>query len=305
MAYGTPSSPEQVEAYYTHIRHGHAPTPALLAQLQERYRAIGGVSPLFEHTQRQLNGIQAALDAAEPGRYRCILGMKHTRPFIEESIQTLVESGVQHIIGLVLAPHYSSMSVGEYMARAQQATPANVSFTAIKQWHLEPAYLDFLCAQVKTVKQRLEQEHALTDDDVEVLFTAHSLPTRILKQGDPYPEQLKETATAVATMAKLTHWSIAWQSAGRTSDPWIGPSIEEVLPALVQRGRKGFVVCPAGFVSDHLEVLYDLDIETTANAQAQHLAFARTAVPNADPAIMTMLAQLIQKQQRKSQPSYA
>lgn len=294
MAYGTPQSADQVEAYYTHIRRGRKPTSELLAELQERYQAIGGISPLLEHTRNQIAGIQVALDAAAPGRFRCELGMKHAAPFIEDGVQTLVQSGVQQIIGLVLAPHYSSMSVAEYMQRAQAATPSNIPFTAIKQWHLEPAYLDFLKDQVLTVKQRLLQENRIAEDRLEILFTAHSLPSRILTMGDPYPTQLHETAQAVAQAASLQHWSVAWQSAGRTAEPWIGPSILEVIPELAARGFEGVLICPAGFVSDHLEVLYDLDIEAIKLAHEHHLAFARTAVPNADQGIMTMLAQIIQ-----------
>lgn len=299
MAYGTPGSPEQVEAYYTHIRHGRKPTPELLAELQGRYQAIGGVSPLLEHTRDQIAGIQATLDASVPARFRCALGMKHAAPFIEDGVQTLVQSGVQHIIGLVLAPHYSSMSVAEYIQRAQAATPMNIPFTAIKQWHMEPAYLDFLKEQVLTVKQRLLQENKISEDKLEILFTAHSLPARILTTGDPYPTQLHETAQAVAQATNLRHWSVAWQSAGRTAEPWIGPSILEVIPELATRGVEGVIICPAGFVSDHLEVLYDLDIEARDLAQTHRLAFARTAVPNADQRIMTMLAQIIQRQQKE------
>lgn len=293
MAYGTPTGPEQIEAYYTHIRHGRKPTPEQLADLQHRYQAIGGVSPLTRHTRDQIDGIQAALDVNLPGRFRTVLGMKHTTPFIEESVQVLVQSGVQRIIGLVLAPHYSSMSVGEYMQRARSATLSAVPFSAIEHWHLAPGYLAYLKSQVLQVKARLLYQTGMAEEKLEVIFTAHSLPTRILQMADPYPTQLQETAQAVAEAANLQRWSVAWQSAGRTAEPWIGPSILEVLQELPHRGIEGVVVCPAGFVSDHLEVLYDLDIEASQLARSLGLAFARTALPNADRCFVSMLADVI------------
>jgi ferrochelatase len=293
MAYGTPAGPEQVEAYYTHIRHGRKPTPEQLADLQHRYQAIGGISPLIKHTRDQIDGIQAALDATSLRRFRAILGMKHSSPFIEESVQALAQSGVQRIIGLALAPHYSSMSVGEYMQRARSATPSTIPFSAINHWHLASGYLAYLKDQVLHVKTRLLHETGISEEKLAVVFTAHSLPTRILQMGDPYPTQLQETAQAVAEATNLQCWSIAWQSAGRTAEPWIGPSILEVLQALPHRGVEGVVVCPAGFVSDHLEILYDLDIEASQLARSLNLSFARTALPNADPCFVNMLADAI------------
>lgn len=293
MAYGTPAGPEQIEAYYTHIRHGHKPTPALLAELRGRYQAIGGVSPLMEHTRAQLDGIQMALDALAPGRFRAILGMKHASPFLEESATELVRDGVERIIGLVLAPHYSSMSVGEYMQRARAALPASFPFSAIESWHLAPGYVDYLAEQVVNVKTRMIATAGIPEEKLRVLFTAHSLPTRILQINDPYPAQLRETAEAVAAAAHVQNWSVAWQSAGRTAEPWIGPSILDVLRDLPSQSIEGVVVCPAGFVSDHLEVLYDLDIEASQYAVAQGLAFAHTALPNNDPRFCATLAQVI------------
>jgi protoporphyrin/coproporphyrin ferrochelatase len=293
MAYGTPAGPEQVEAYYTHIRHGRRPTPALLADLRTRYQAIGGVSPLMEHTRAQIHGIQTALDSLAPGRFRAVPGMKHASPFLEESVAELVRGGVQRIIGLVLAPHYSSMSVGEYLQRVKAALPASFPFLAIESWHLVPGYLGYLAEQVVNVKTQMIETAGIPEEKLHVLFTAHSLPARILSMGDPYPRQLRETAEAVALAAQVQHWSIAWQSAGRTAEPWIGPGLLDVLQDLPSQGSEGVVVCPAGFVSDHLEVLYDLDIEARQYATAQGLAFARTALPNDDARFCAMLAQVV------------
>lgn len=293
MAYGTPAEAEQLEAYYTHIRHGHRPPPALLEELRRRYQAIGGLSPLLEHTRTQVQGLQSALDRRMPGRFRTALGMKHAPPFLEAGVAGLVQERVRRIVGLVLAPHYAMMSVGEYLQRARAVCPAAVPFSAITSWHLVPAYLAYLREQVLHVTALMRETTGIAEERMHVLFTAHSLPTRIVDAGDPYPARLQETAEAVARMARLPHWSVAWQSAGRTADPWIGPGILEVLPELAARGVQGVVVCPAGFVSEHLEVLYDLDIEASQLAATQRLAFARTAMPHNDARIFAMLADLV------------
>jgi len=298
MAYGTPAGPDKVEAYYTHVRRGHRPPPELLAELQQRYQAIGGSSPLLKHTSSQAEGIQDALDRLEPGTFRVALGMKHAPPFIEDGVAELVKSGAHRIIGLVLAPHYSSMSVGEYTARAQAACPPGVKLTVIKDWHLAPGYIEFLAAQVRETRDSLIAATGIMPDNIEVLFTAHSLPTRILDIGDPYPQQLRETAEAVADSAGLSRWSIAWQSAGRTTETWIGPSLLDVLPELAAQGVKGVVVCPAGFVSEHLEILYDLDIEAKQLADKLGLAFTRTQLPHDDPAFFATLADVIRSHLR-------
>jgi ferrochelatase len=284
MAYGTPATPADVEAYYTHVRRGRPPTAEQLADLRRRYDAIGGTSPLLARTREQAAGIQAALGDG----FRVELGMKHAPPFIEDGLTALAEAGVEQVVGLVLAPHYSALSVGEYATRAEAAaTGAGVAFTMVRSWHLAGGYLDLLAGFVRAEVARLAVE------PVEVVFTAHSLPTRILDMGDPYPDQLAETAATVAARAGVERWSVGWQSAGRTPEPWIGPDILAVLPALVEAGAAGVVVCPAGFVSDHLEVLYDLDIEARAAAEAVGLAFTRTPSPNAHPAFCATVADVI------------
>jgi ferrochelatase len=284
MAYGTPATPEDIEAYYTHVRRGRPPGPGQLADLRRRYDAIGGTSPLLERTQEQAAGIQAALGDG----YRVELGMKHAPPFIEDGVAALVAAGVDRIVGLVLAPHYSALSVGEYAARATAtAAGAGMDLIMVTSWHLAPGYLDLLAGFVG------EEVERLGADPTEVVFTAHSLPSRILDMGDPYPDQLAETAGAVALRAGLDRWSVGWQSAGRTPEPWIGPDLLTVLPTLVDAGAAGVVVCAAGFVSDHLEVLYDLDIEARQAAATLGLAFARTPSPNARPAFCATLAGVV------------
>jgi len=282
MAYGTPASAEDVEAYYTHIRRGRAPTAEQLADLQRRYDAIGGVSPLRARTQAQADAIQRELGDG----YVVELGQKHAAPYIEDGVAALVDAGVTRIAGLVLAPHYSALSVGEYAERAAKAS--TVPFTMIESWHLEPALLAALAARVRDARATLP-----TDANVETLFTAHSLPARILETGDPYPEQLRATAEAVAARADVTRWRTAWQSAGRTPEPWLGPDILEVVRGLPVEGVDAVVVCPAGFTSDHLEVLYDVDVEARRVADEAGLGLARTASINDDAAVMGALAALV------------
>ncbi|HVB25148.1 MAG TPA: TIGR04053 family radical SAM/SPASM domain-containing protein [Ktedonobacteraceae bacterium] len=295
MALGTPDGPDDIEAYYTRMRGGRVPTPALLSDLRHRYAAIGGRSPLLAHTHAQALGLQAALDQIEPGRYHVTIGMQHSRPFIEESVKELVKSGVQSIVGLVLAPHYSSLSVGVYRRRLTDAGESLLPVSVIEHWHLEPGYLQFLETALQATLDTMTRNHHLSADKIEVVFTAHSLPSRILDLHDPYPEQMRETAEAVAHSIKLPRWSLAWQSAGRTAEPWIGPALLDVIAELPDRGVEGVIVCAAGFVSDHLEILYDLDLEARQTAQRFGLAFARTAMPNNDPGFLAALASAVHR----------
>jgi ferrochelatase len=278
MAYGTPRGPDEVEAYYTDIRRGRPPTHEQLADLTRRYDAIGGISPLRERTERQRDALQAALDQQAPGRCRVVLGYKHAQPSIEEAKASIGDCA--SVVALVLAPHYSALSVGEYVARAG-------ADHAVESWHLEPAYVAFLADQVRAALARVPAPAM-------VLFTAHSLPARVIDMGDPYADQLRATAEAVADAAGLdpsTEWATAWQSAGRTPEPWLGPDVNDVIRELAAAGRAAsVVVCPCGFVADHLEVLYDLDIEAQRVATESGLTFTRTAVPNDDPAVMAALA---------------
>jgi ferrochelatase len=290
MAYGTPASPDDVERYYTDIRRGRPPSPEQLRDLCRRYDAIGGTSPLLERTEAQRAALQAALDERAPGPCAVALGQKHSSPFIEDATAALVEHGASTIVGLVLAPHYAAASVGEYQRRLSEACAARgAASVAIESWHLLPEYIAFLAAAVTEARASLPDDH-------QVLFTAHSLPVRAL-QGDPYPDQLRASATAVAAacgLARWAGWSVAWQSAGATPEPWRGPDVVEVIKELGATGRSsGVCVCPQGFVADHLEVLYDLDIEAARAASEAGLTFARTRVLNDDPAVIGALADLV------------
>jgi len=297
MAYGTPRTPEEIEPYYTDIRRGRPPTPEALADLVARYAAIGGVSPLAQLTEAQAVGLQAALDAAEPGRFEVSLGLKHADPKVEDTAQRVAESGADAVVGLVLAPHFSSYSIGQYLDRTRQGVTESgidIPVAGIDSWAVEPAFVDFLADDLA---QRVAAMREETGGRVRVLFTAHSLPQRIIDAGDPYPDELRATAEAVATRVGLVEgddWQIAWQSAGRTPEPWIGPDILEVIDSLgSDNDIKGVIVSACGFVADHLEVLFDLDIEAADRAQSLGLAFDRTACVNDNPAIMAALAERV------------
>lgn len=288
MAYGTPRTPAEILPYYTDIRRGRPPTEEQLAVLTARYEAIGGTSPLAERTEAQRRALQAALDGRGIDQYHVVLGMKHAAPSIEQAVEDLAELGMRRIIGLVLAPHYSALSVGQYLDRLRAAaTQYAISVRSIESWATEPAFVEFTA---RDLRARL----ATMPSETRVVFTAHSLPQGILETGDPYPTELQATADAVAAAAGLHEWRIAWQSAARTPEPWLGPDILEVIDQLGTDGQtRGVLVSAVGFVSDHLEVLYDLDLQAATRAAEHGLSFARTACVNDDAEVMTALARLV------------
>ena len=290
MAYGTPTTRDDVEAYYTRIRHGRPPTPELLADLTRRYDAIGGTSPLAKRTADQVAGISRVLDHVAPGEFDVRFGSKYEPPLLETAAASFREEGFSHVIGLVLAPHSSSMSTDQYMSRAGEALGDDMVFTKIGAWWEFPGFLEIIAQRVTDALGTIpEGRHATT----EVIFSAHSLPEKILASGDTYPEQLRESARRAADLAGVKRWDIAWQSAGRTADPWIGPDILQVIRTKREQGVTDIVSCPIGFVSDHLEVLYDIDVEAQAVASEVQLNLVRTASLNDDQRFMTLLAAVV------------
>jgi ferrochelatase len=298
MAHGTPDTPEQIEAFYTRIRRGRPPTPELLAELTGRYEAIGGTSPLTERTRAQVDGLDAALEAGAPGRFTVRLGTKYVPPTIEEAVADLAVAGVDRIIGVVLTPHQSTMGSGEYFERARAAAGAAdppLDLVVVPSWYRAPGLDDLLAARTQAVLDGLDPASRAR---TAVFFTAHSLPQRVVAEGDPYPDQVAASGAAIAGRLDLdadptVTWGTAWQSAGRTADPWIGPDLLVEMDRVAAEGATAVVVCPVGFVSDHLEVLYDLDIEARDRADTLGVAFARTPSLNDDPAFLTLLADVV------------
>ena len=292
MAYGTPRRREDVAAYYTDIRRGRPPSDEQLADLIRRYDAIGGLSPLIDRTEAQRSALAEELENETPGTFTVAVGLRHAEPSIEAAVGSLADAGVARLVGLVLAPHYSTMSVRVYLQRAAAAAAArNIPFAGIESWATEPAYIESLTRGIEASLSDVDQ-----GSRTHVLFTAHSLPRRVLDAADPYPSEVAATAGLVAARAGLVgdRWSIAWQSAGRTAEPWLEPDLLSTIHALAASSEAdAIVVCPCGFVADHLEVLYDLDVEARQRAEAAGLTFRRTPVINADRGVMAALARRI------------
>lgn len=297
MSYGTPESLDQIESYYTHIRRGHAPSKEQLQELTDRYEAIvGGVFPLRANTDNQVAALQATLNQMNPyqdKRFVCYQGLKHASPFIEDGVEAMAKDEIKEAIGIVLAPHYSVMSIGGYIKRAEtKATELGITMKFVKSYHLHPKLLEALSLRVSAKLEQFVEAGALREK-VRVLFSAHSLPARVIEMGDPYRDQLLETSRAVAEKAGVESWQFTWQSAGRTAEPWLGPDILDTLRDLSQEQVEDVLVAPIGFVSDHLEVLYDLDIEAKVIAKELDMRLERIDSLNTDPLYMETLGDCI------------
>ncbi len=308
MAYGTASGPDDIERYYTDVRGGRAPSPEHLAELQERYEAIGNVFPLLETTAAEAAGMEQMLGTNGSRSFKAYLGMKHAPPFIPDAIAQMRADGVGRAVGIVMAPHWARMSVDSYIDRVQQAVAAGggPTFSFVRSWYRHPAFIRFLADRVSDALEELPEAER---DDAAVVFSAHSLPVWTLddaterclrcdvercKDRCEYQFELQDTADRVARFLEIPNdVTIAWQSAGRTADPWWGPAIEDVVPKLAADGYPAVVVCSAGFVADHLETLYDLDIGAKAIAEEAGIRFVRTQMPNADPVFCAALAQVV------------
>jgi ferrochelatase len=307
MAYGTASGPDDIERYYTDIRGGRTPSPEHLVGLRDRYAAIGNVFPLSDTTRAQAEGIVERLNERlneGQGVFRAYLGMKHSQPFIPDAVASMRADGVERAIGIVMAPHWSGMSVETYIERVIKATHdgGGPTFAFVRSYHDHPAFIAFLTARVSEALGRLTEDERA---NAAMIFSAHSLPVRTLDDGTQrcktcdcddscrYRDGLQETADLVAERSELDDYLIAWQSAGRTNDPWWGPPIEAVIEELATAGRDAVVVCSAGFVADHLEILYDLDIEARGIAERAGMRFERTRMPNADPEYLDVLAAVV------------
>jgi ferrochelatase len=274
MAYGSPSEIDDIPAYLADIREGKPVSDHAVEELKERYRRIGGRSPLDEVTEAQRAALERELGLPVH------VGMKHWRPRIAVAVESALGGGAERVVGVVLAPHYSRLSIAGYRARLEEALDGRAELVFVESWHDHEPFLDVLAERV-------------AGTDAHVVFTAHSLPERILRDGDPYRDQLLETSRLVAERAGLGDWSFAFQSASPTGEPWLGPDILEELDRLHGTGVRKVLVCPVGFVSDHLEILWDLDVEARERARELGVELDRIESLNDDPAFIGALASLV------------
>ncbi|KHF42028.1 ferrochelatase [Halalkalibacter okhensis] len=303
MAYGTPRKKEEIEPYYTHIRRGRRPSDEALEDLTERYEAIGGISPLAKITEDQAYGLEAQLNREfEDLEFKAYLGLKHIDPFIEDAVKQMKEDGIEEAVSLVLAPHFSTYSVKSYNGRAKEES-ANVdgpTIYSVDSWYDEPLFIDYWVNQVKQTVAKIEDK-----DKSCVIFSAHSLPEKITKMGDPYPDQLQETADLIAEKAGIKNYTIGWQSEGNTPDPWLGPDVQDLTRDLYEEhGYTSMVYCPVGFVADHLEVLYDNDIECKVVTDELGIDYYRPEMPNAKPEFLECLATIVKKKLAESSSEF-
>jgi len=300
LAYGSPDTPDQVEPYFRHIRGGRAPSPEAVENLRRRYELIGGRTPLLAITTETAHALQRALDMRAPGEYRTYVAMKHWHPFIGDVIPRMAADGVRRIVAIVLAPHYSRMSVGGYRQYVEEAIakldePMDLTF--VESWHVEPEFIALIASRVREGLAAFPEGKR---DETCVVFSAHSLPVRIRTWDDPYEAQLLASCEAVASEAGLTHWRFAWQSAGHTGEPWLGPDIVDYLEELHGEGVRNVLSVPIGFVCDHLEVLFDIDHEATAKASTLGMTLRRTRMPNATPELIAVLDAIVASAERAS-----
>ncbi|HMM40787.1 MAG TPA: ferrochelatase [Thermomicrobiales bacterium] len=297
MAYGGPNNLDEVEPYLADIRHGRPTPPELLEEITERYRQIGGRSPILELTTAQAKGVERALNAAAPEgvTYRTYVGMRHWRPYIDEVVPRMLADDVDAIAAIVMAPHYSRMSVGAYLGKLNKALVergATVPVIPVESWKDEPAFIEAIARRIEAALARFPEEARA---DVPLLFTAHSLPARILESGDPYPQELQASVELVVERLQPKHWRWAFQSQGATAEPWLGPSVEETLEELAEQGFQNLLFVPIGFVCDHVEVLYDVDIEHRQQAEELGIRLERIDMLNDDPGLVEAVASAVSR----------
>lgn len=294
MAYGGPNNLDEVEPYLLDVR-GYRPTSAeIIHEVRERYREIGGRSPILEQTQAQADALEAALNT-NGTQFKAFVGMRHWHPFIRDVLAGIHSQGIDKAVGIVMAPHYSRMSIGAYYQRLAEAN-SPIAFLKIEEWHLQPGYIQSLAHRVRDALKRFPEE---VRANVPVIFTAHSLPEKILEWNDPYPVQLRETLTAVMEQLGSQPHEFAFQSAAISTIPWLGPDAGEVIERLASQGKKHVLLCPIGFVCEHVEILYDIDIVYQNLARSLGIQLERIEMLNAAPQMIDGLAQLIHQRARE------
>ncbi|MCA1320197.1 ferrochelatase [Bacillus tianshenii] len=300
MAYGTPYKEEDLERYYTHIRRGRKPSDEMLQDLRDRYDAIGGISPLARITEDQANALGAHLNSIQDDiEFKVYLGLKHIEPFVEDAVQAMHNDGIKEAVSIVLAPHFSTFSVKSYNGRAQEEAEkiGGPAIYSVESWYDEPKFIDYW---VKRVKETFQGMDSAESEKAVLIVSAHSLPEKILQMGDPYRDQLQETADLIAKGAGVDNYVIAWQSEGNTPDPWLGPDVQDITRDLhEEKGYTSFVYTPVGFVSDHLEVLYDNDIECKIVTDEIGAKYYRPEMPNTQPQFVDAMATVVLEELKK------
>ena len=296
MAYGGPNSLDDIEAYLSDIRGGRKTPPDLVEEVRERYALIGGRSPLLDITRAQAEVLEERLNASANGsRYRVYVGMRHWYPYIRQAVAQIVDDGLRHVVALCMTPHYSQMSVGAYFQKlweAHEALSADLDVTCVESWHDHPLLIQAIADKVRASLEHFPVE---VRDQVRLVFTAHSLPAALVEQGDPYDAQLQETARMVAARLgpEAGDWQLCYQSAGARQVKWLGPQIEDVVVELAEAGHKHILVAPIGFVADHVEILYDIDIACRNLATAQGAHLERMESLNTSPTFIEALADIV------------
>jgi protoporphyrin/coproporphyrin ferrochelatase len=297
MAYGTPYTLDDLEGYYTHIRHGRKPTPEMIEELRGRYEAIGGISPLAKITLEQAEKLEEHLNNFQQEiEFKMYLGLKHITPFIEDAVKQMDADGIEEAISIVLAPHFSTFSIKSYNGRALEEAEklgGKLKIRTIDSWYQELKFIGYWVDKVKKVFLRMPQEER---DEAVLIVSAHSLPEKILQFGDPYPSQLQETADLIAEQAGIQNYVVGWQSAGQTPEPWLGPDVQDLTRDLYNEHHyKAFVYAPVGFVCEHLEVLYDNDYECRKVTEEVGASYYRPEMPNAKEEFIDALSAVVLK----------
>lgn len=291
MAYGTPYKEEDIERYYTHIRHGRRPADEMLEDLKGRYEAIGGLSPLAQTTNNQAAALQKHLNEIQDEvEFKLYIGLKHIEPFIEDAVKKMHEDGITEALSIVLAPHFSTFSIKSYNGRAKEEAEklGGLTIKSVESWYKEPKFIQYWVDKVKATFESMSEDER---SHSALIVSAHSLPEKILQLGDPYPHQLQETADLIAKGAGVKNYYVGWQSAGNTPEPWLGPDVQDLTRDLYNEHQfKAFVYTPVGFVAEHLEVLYDNDYECKVITEELGVSYYRPEMPNTDPLFIDAMA---------------
>ncbi|WP_096270337.1 ferrochelatase [Paucisalibacillus globulus] len=299
MAYGTPYKEEDIEPYYTHIRHGRKPSDEQLQDLKDRYKAIGGISPLARITEEQAKAIESKLNEMQDEyEYKAYIGLKHITPFIEDAVAEMGKDDIKEAVSLVLAPHYSTFSVKSYNTRAgEEAAKHGINIKAVESWYEAPGFIQYWADHINAEYDKMTPEER---ENAVLIVSAHSLPEKILQNGDPYPDQLAETARLIAEKAGITNYELGWQSEGNTPDPWLGPDVQDLTRSVYEeKGYRAFVYAPVGFIADHLEVLYDNDYECKVVCDELGVSYYRPPMPNTHPLFIETLAKVVQNRAKR------